>query len=312
MPGAPQGVVVDEEHIRGEVMESQEDSFSPPDGWHRLEMLRHVVDAIVDRVQQFPRRPSAWISNFRLKYLSLQVDTRSGEFRILDRKGERVPLEAVLTTFGSPWRPHRDTKLIPVDPAERKVRVEWLGGHRVWDHPREPMSQEQFDALMGDIPHKDDRLSYFWTHESMYDECVEIVPWYIDPSTHNQEDDRSRNTRFSLYAEAGPPVDVSLYADGYEPAEGWNDYNRWSASHDHRLDCYADDYETLLLRLASLVEMYYDDEGEDRMDAPVECGSLDDTDENNERRDRRCTYGDDGFCMVCGYASLPGTGPWLP
>lgn len=192
-----------------------------------------------------------------------------------------------------PWRPHRDAPPLPTDPLARKARVKWLEDHKVWCHPV-TITQAEWDMLTGgmlgfEAPPTDD---------TMFDETLKIRYVYVNPETLCIDDDDALNTKFRIWLEAGPPFDVSDASYHMaEPKHGWNDYNRWETSHDHRLNADADDLETALLRLAALVDFYYDETGKERADVPVAC----DCDEGGELADP------DGFCTVCGHAvSLPG------
>ena len=165
---------------------------------------------------------------------------------------------------------HRDLKPLPTSTAEKKARIQWLLAHKVWTHPvTVPMPPNgEFkpgeaikDAKMflGEAP-----LAPGWSEEVMEDggfyECVNFEFVYVDPHTLAVEDE-SRNTGLRVRLEAGPWHNMALEGPEPPPAEGWTPWNQWSAGHDIRLDCGSADVEELLLKLAALVECFYEEDG---------------------------------------------------
>jgi hypothetical protein len=121
--------------------------------------------------------------------------------------------------------------------------------------------------------------------------CVDVV--YVNPETERIEDDETLNTAFRVWLEAGPWHDWSKVDDFSEPEEGWNDYNRWGSSHDSHLDCGAPTMEEALLKLASLVEVFYNEDGSDTDVGPC-CLLRDNTPDE-------CDPDEEGFCTRCGF-----------
>lgn len=197
------------------------------------------------------------------------------------------------------WRPHRDAPELPTSLMDKKARINWILDHRVWCHPIH-VTQEAWNQLRDGIDGVRDEPPQY---DEKYTECVSVLVTYTDPETLCIEDDDSRNTHFRIWIEAGPLFDASADKDaGFrEPQEGWNDYNRWLPTHDYRLDCAADTHEEALLRLAALVDLYYDENGNDRLDAPIKCGSFQDKKPDGTYREQDCTPAADGFCERCGH-----------
>lgn len=195
---------------------------------------------------------------------------------------------------------HRDEKPVPIDPVERASRMQWLLNHPMWRVPH---------TYGGGEVHMDD----------MFARCVDFWFHHRDPETDDVSDDPSKNTKFSILIEAGPPMDNEEWSGSawYEPVGGWDDHNRWVGSHDLRLDVWADDMETGLLLLASRVELFYGEDGKAiRPDCPgiiVPEPWLKDgnrrTDEGDDPYVVLCHRGSDGYCDTCGhwvaYPSFP-------
>lgn len=164
---------------------------------------------------------------------------------------------------------HRDLKPLPTDVAEKKARIQWLMDHKVWVHPViVPMPASGFEPgeavedtkkFLGEVASLD------WGTESTEDggfyECTDFEFVYVDPNTLAIEDEESQNTALRIRVEAGPWHNMALEENSITPAEGWTPWNQWIASHDIRLDCGAADVEELLLKLAALVECFYEEDG---------------------------------------------------
>ncbi len=71
----------------------------------------------------------------------------------------------------------------------------------------------------------------------------------VDPITHRIEDDESRNTLTEVWLELGAQ---------YQPDESWNEEKEWYYnSHDLKLDCGGETFETAIIELAKKVEKFY-------------------------------------------------------
>ena len=190
---------------------------------------------------------------------------------------------------------HRLQKPIPQDAAERRERIRWLFQHKVWTHPAtikmppDDLDYEGSGWLNAPRDHWEERVVDDGSLQECW--CVDVV--YVDPETETIEDDESRNTAFRVWLEAGPWHDWSTEDEFSEPDGGWTDYNRWGSSHDHQLDCGAPTMEEALLKLASLVEVFYNEDGTDTDIDPHCAFSEDDKYE--------CEPDDEGFCTRCGF-----------
>jgi len=129
-------------------------------------------------------------------------------------------------------------------------------------------------------------------------ECLDVEYVYVDPTTEHIEDEDSRNTTFRVWLEAGGWFDNSKDPNLTPPPEGWDDYSRWSRSHDLKLDCGGPDLESALLELALRVKFYYCEDGTDREGVPRQCEF-----ERIEGDDyiSTCVDAGDGYCKTCGY-----------
>lgn len=125
---------------------------------------------------------------------------------------------------------------IPTDLAERK---EWIDF--VYSHPVVKLSE----------------FGYFH---------LDITPTYVDPQTRMTDPrDPSKNTHFEVWIEGGPPHDMSKnkHWQWTTPKGGWDNYNKWSPTHDINLDCGGDTLEEALLNFAARLKYYYNDDGSD-------------------------------------------------
>lgn len=178
---------------------------------------------------------------------------------------------------------HRNQKPIPTDPDERRERIRWLLAHKVWTHPAKIRMPPEGNLR---APYKK------WVETDVDDGSIHDCWWvdvvYVNPETETIEDDRSLNTAFRVWIEAGPWYDLSQNENEIVPPGGWNEYNKWTRSHDHYLDCGAPTMEEALLRLASLVEVFYQDDGKSR--GITWCGF----------DDKKCEADEEGFCVNCG------------
>lgn len=166
---------------------------------------------------------------------------------------------------------HRDLKPLPTDTAEKKARIEWLFDHKVWVYlvtVHMPSVESFGDAIEDAKQFLGEGPKPVWsvdlTEDGGFDECVNFEFVYVDPVTATIEDEESRNTALRVRAEAGPWSDMSAEEGSLIPSGGWTDWNRWMASHDIRLDCGAFSMEELLLKLAALVECFYNEDGTDK------------------------------------------------
>jgi hypothetical protein len=189
-------------------------------------------------------------------------------------------------------RTHRLQKPIPTDPAERKARIRWLIDHKVWTHPVTVKVPPDGMGLDAPTDTWEERVVDYGSLQEC--RCVETV--YVNPASETIEYDESLNTAFRVWLEAGPWYDRSEDSDP-EPEEGWNTWNRWGSLHDLRLDCGAPTMEEALLKLASLVEVFYDEDGADK---GVGHGCLFDSED-----DVACEPDAEGFCVTCGFTVEP-------
>lgn len=187
---------------------------------------------------------------------------------------------------------HINQKDIPTSITDKRAKIRWIQDHPVWKHKftiRVPVGNWFTDSVlsMDDHPHED-----FTIDDGRLENCATFDMVYVDPSTECIENDDHRNTDFRVWIEAGPWHDMSKDGNMAAPKEGWNDFNRWSPTHDTRLDCGAPTMELALLKLASLVECFYKDDGADR--DMFWC----DWDLNGST----CVYNSQDFCCNCGFS----------
>lgn len=148
---------------------------------------------------------------------------------------------------------NRANHTLPSDPIERRDLVRWVLNHPIWTVPvprNKKATSNFFNELLGeDIP---DYLPILG-----WENCIEMYPAYVNPQTHRIDEDDNLNTLLEVWVEAGPPEDISK--DWSAPKDGWNEYNKYSPSHDVYLDCGAVTMEEALLELALRVKHYYGD-----------------------------------------------------
>lgn len=175
---------------------------------------------------------------------------------------------------------HRDLKDVPTEPAERRAMVYALNRHPVWDAPSECR------CLMGGIHN-----------------CVEVEWVYVNPLTEKIEDDETLNTAFRVWLEAGRIIDQSKMVEFTDFP--WAEESKWIRTHDLNLNCGGPDLESALLELAVRIDLFYLPTGEERPDRPESCGGdfPEDADPTIENYVSRCVYGEDGYCMACGFSS---------
>jgi hypothetical protein len=206
-------------------------------------------------------------------------------------------------------RQHRDLKDIPTDKLERRDKVRWVLEHPLF----------YYDVEIPDMSFEDTEDSRYkkavFTHTDVikrigggFDKNAWFDYVYVNPHTEyiEDEDNDHLNTDFRVWIECGGWCDQSLdgSSGGYVPKEGWDDYNKWIPIHDCNLDCGGKDMEEALLRLAMLVEFYYNNDGSHKTEAPICCeGYLTEDDEYKSG----CERGPDGFCVKCGYLVRPET-----
>jgi len=189
-------------------------------------------------------------------------------------------------------RTHRDQKPIPTDPAERRARIIWLLEHKIWTHPvtikMPPKGLDTRNAGWLNTP-KDHWEERTFDYGSLQ-ECWSVDLVYVNPATERIENDTNLNTAFRVWLEGGPWHDYTDDVGGLAPKEGWNNYNRWGHTHDPRLDCGAPTMEEALLKLASLVEVFYNEDG-----TPADVGN------GCVFEESACETDSDGFCKKCGF-----------
>jgi len=207
---------------------------------------------------------------------------------------------------------HKDAIEIPTTLDDKKELVKWILNHPLWEHALKTIKIPP-DDLVDDYYFKDNNKEDFdksdWREETVtdgsYHSCVEFDYVYVNPLTDEVDDDVSLNTKFQIWVEAGGWSDQSLEDNdpGYAPDEGWNDYNKWIACDDWRLMTGADDMEAVLLKLAVLVKLFYNDDGTDKryFDRCPQV-RMNDSDEDDENFKDDCEYDADGFCTKCGFS----------
>jgi len=187
-------------------------------------------------------------------------------------------------------RIYRDQEKIPQDPEKRRESIRWLFQHKVWTHSvtiKMPpwLSTESVSVFSWDSQSTED-----WEKCSVEIGCLQdcwcVSPVYVNPQTEEIEEDDTLNTGFRVWIEAGPWVDLSSLEDEPEPPRGWDDHNRWGRSHDCRLDCGGPTMEDALLELATLVKVFYREDG---------------TDTGMDWCRGPCRPDSDGFCILCGF-----------
>lgn len=176
---------------------------------------------------------------------------------------------------------HRLAPAPPTNPIERRQMVSALLKHPLWTYPFEDETEGK-------------RITF---DEGTLNEaaCFDFV--YVDPTVEYITGDRSRDTAFRVWIEAGGWWDQSTDPNIPAPPQGWTSLNKWNGQHDIRLDCGSATMEAALLELALRVNWYYIGR-EDRPDAPQRCeGSFTDDDKYVPG----CRDAGDGFCVKCGY-----------
>ena len=191
---------------------------------------------------------------------------------------------------------HFKQKPIPTDPDARRERIQWVLNHLVWTHPATitvPCEGEDWffqptpTSTIGIMREPDDTWVEKEIQEGSFYDCVDIDFAYVNPLTERIDTEDGLNTAFRVWVEADPWHDQS----GDEipgPKEGWNDHNKWMGYHDTRLDCGGTTAEEALLELASLVEVFYNEDGTEK-DMPYQC------------MEEPCESDARGFCVKCGY-----------
>ena len=138
-------------------------------------------------------------------------------------------------------------------PTERKERIRWILGHKVWGHPA-TSREVHLGNITAQTPDYDQNPYEHITFEYVH----------VDPATETIEDDDARNTAFRVWVEAGPPFDMRTDPNLPPPEGGWTLDNCWCSGHDLRLDCGAPTVEDALLKLADLVEQHYNEDGTEK------------------------------------------------
>ena len=82
-----------------------------------------------------------------------------------------------------------------------------------------------------------------------FDECLDISVVKVNPETDEIETNDNLNTKTQIWLEFGP-----IHYD--------NIFDKMMPEHDTNLDCGADTFEEAIIKLANLVDLYYDDNGE--------------------------------------------------
>jgi hypothetical protein len=201
---------------------------------------------------------------------------------------------------------HRLLPDIPTDPDERRKQIKWVMDHPLWMHSYfVPVPPDGVATFLADgWPDSKD-----WPLKDVGDggfrERVDLAVVFVDPTTEMIEDDDSRNTDLRVEVEAGGWCDLSLdpsVVGGNIPEEGWTEHNKWIGCHDTRLDCGGETIEEALLELARLVKFFYQDNGNEKEDAPVSCeGSFKNWGEKDEKYISGHTPDESGFCLKCGF-----------
>ena len=132
---------------------------------------------------------------------------------------------------------------LPITPEAKKARIRWLIDHPVWTYPAP-------DVGAG----PDFRDGGFY-------EAVQSTYLYVDPKTGAVAEDETANTALRVRLEGGPWEDLSKVPGGMVVYTQWT---KWASGHDIRLDCGAFTVEEALLKLAALVECFYNEDGTDR------------------------------------------------
>jgi hypothetical protein len=168
---------------------------------------------------------------------------------------------------------HRDAPEPPTTLEDKKAGIVRLESHKMWSHATDMHS---------------------------FSDLTEFMYVYVNPVNETIENDTALNTVFRIWVEAGPTWDRNTdeHMDNLEE----NDSDRWGMMHDTRMDTGAPDMETLLLKLLTRVEFFYNEDGSSRTEAPECCGGHF-TDERalDENWVDDCVKGDDGYCTACGF-----------
>lgn len=130
-------------------------------------------------------------------------------------------------------------------------------------------------------------FKYVWNGHIIdaFDQLVLIELQAVNPDTDEIDDDETRNTRFDTWIEAGPMSRWDEDMDVPPPEGGWTDDNRFTRSHDYRLNVGAQTHWEAMLFLAARVRTLYNDDGSDK---------------GLESCDSGCVQGQE-FCPVCGF-----------
>lgn len=191
---------------------------------------------------------------------------------------------------------HRDAMGIPTDIKEKKKLIEWLEKHPAFSHPH---TFRRSGGAIDELLPPGGQEEYTSEIHCFY-ECLDIMHAYVNPETRTVSDNDEENTQFEVWLEIGPMYDMSEneYTKDTPPEEGWNEFNKWTASHDISLDCGGNTLEEALLTLATKVKFFYGDtkDGSD-VSPPSKCKSY----FLEEEYIRTCESGSDGYCVKCGY-----------
>lgn len=92
-------------------------------------------------------------------------------------------------------------------------------------------------------------------NNSRFHKCLYIMVVKVNPNNNRQEKDESKNTKTEVWLESGPWIESGKFTGG---------------SHDDDLNCGGDTFEEAIIKLASLVSIFYNDNGIKRKVATAE------------------------------------------
>ena len=210
-------------------------------------------------------------------------------------------------------KPHRDMMEIPLgDATSERELIQWILDHPLWSHDMThrfpPDWETNPDAFFGanhQMRQEDPTwIDHIERDEGSYRECIEFDFVYVNPETNRIDDDKTKNTEFQVWIEAGGWVDQSI-DNSWTPEHGWDQYNKWASCHDMDLDCGALCMEDALMELAIRVKFYYNDDGTERIPRPERCEGHFEDEVEEEGWVPGCTKGEDGYCVKCGFEFNP-------
>ena len=195
---------------------------------------------------------------------------------------------------------HRNALPMPSWPSDRRLLVQWLLEHPLWQH--EYLVEVRPDDYQGDNS-VNDILN--WPKQDIKDgtfyDCVDIAVVYVNRETLCIDDDETKNTMFRVWLEGGGWYDLTKEPGKHwpQPEGGWNQSNKWIPCHDYNLDCGGRDLEEAMVKLALLIKYHYGDT--DQYLEGVIHEPCKGTFDANEVYHSACVKADDGFCKECGF-----------